>query len=72
MLFRADSRIEFFTLRIQYEALYFPRFLGIMEIPRDHTDFDCLFEGLPVVLAARVRAFPSYAMYSLVTSALLA
>ncbi|KAF9351227.1 hypothetical protein BGX34_000732, partial [Mortierella sp. NVP85] len=53
MIFRADSRIEFFTLRIQHEALYFPRLLGIMEIPRKYTDFDCLFEGLPVVLAAR-------------------
>ncbi|KAK3817615.1 MAG: hypothetical protein J3Q66DRAFT_400975 [Benniella sp.] len=48
-----DSRIEFFTLKIQDEAMYFPRLLGIMEIPRDHTDFECLFEGLPVIMAAR-------------------
>ncbi|KAK3817616.1 MAG: hypothetical protein J3Q66DRAFT_340532 [Benniella sp.] len=48
-----DSRIEVLTLRIQHEAMYIPRLLGIMEIPKDHTDFGCLLEGLPVVLAAR-------------------
>jgi hypothetical protein len=59
---RIDSRIEIFTLSIQHEALYIPRLLGIMKIPRDHTDFECIEEGLPAMLAAKVHPFPSCAL----------
>lgn len=60
---RVDSRIEIFTLSIQHEALYFPKLLGFVEIPKDHTDFECLLEGLPVLLAAQVRTSSSCSVF---------
>ncbi|KAK3817614.1 MAG: hypothetical protein J3Q66DRAFT_340529 [Benniella sp.] len=48
-----DSSMEIFSLGIRNEALYFPKLLGIMKIPRDHADFECLIEGLPIMLAAQ-------------------
>jgi hypothetical protein len=54
LLFCVDSRYEIFTLKIQHEALYFPRLLGTMDIPSNNTNFECLAEGLPVMFAALV------------------
>jgi len=68
LLFRVDSSMEIFSLSIQHEALYFPKLLGIMKIPRDHTDFECLEEGLPIMLAAQVRPFSFHAFFSFITA----